>query len=62
MKNRIGGTCGACRVLAGKPGGSRPLGRLRWNDNIKTVLKKYVWKAWFNQVQGRQNAGNLLTA
>jgi hypothetical protein len=31
---------GVCRVLIGKPEGKRPLGRsrLRWKDNIKTVL------------------------
>jgi hypothetical protein len=30
------------RILVGKPGGKRPLGRLRrrWEDNIKMVLRK----------------------
>ena len=33
---------GAYRVLVGKPGGKRPLGRLnrRWNDNRRWILKK----------------------
>jgi hypothetical protein len=32
---------GVCRVLAGKPEGKRPLGRLRcrWEDNIKMDLQ-----------------------
>jgi hypothetical protein len=33
-------------VIAGKPGGKRPLGRRRrrWKDKIKTSLKKTVWE------------------
>ena len=34
---RMGERSGACRVLAGKPEGNRPLGRpiRKWEDNIK---------------------------
>jgi hypothetical protein len=33
------------RILAGKPEGKRPLGRLRhrWLDNIKTDLREIGW-------------------
>ena len=37
------------RVLMGKPGGKRPLGRprRRWEDNIKTNLQEVgVWTGW----------------
>jgi hypothetical protein len=44
-KNEMGGACsvygvGVHRVLVGKSGGRRPLGRPRliWNDNIKMAL------------------------
>jgi len=46
-KNEMGGVCssygegrGVYRVLLGKPGGKRPMGRprLRWEDNIKVKL------------------------
>jgi hypothetical protein len=39
---RMGESRGVCRVLAGKPEGKRPLGRLRrrWQDNIKMDLQK----------------------
>jgi hypothetical protein len=35
-----GGRRGVCRVLVGKPGGKRPLGkpRHRWEDDIKMKL------------------------
>jgi len=38
----------AYRVLVGKPGGKRTLGRPRcwWEDNIKTILRKWVGGAW----------------
>ena len=32
---RMGEGRGVHRVLVGKPGGKRPLGRPRWEDNIK---------------------------
>jgi hypothetical protein len=39
---RIGEKTGVYRVLVGKPGGKRPLGRprCRWQDNIKIDLWK----------------------
>jgi hypothetical protein len=48
--------------LAEKPGGNRLLGRLIWEDNIKTVLKKYVGKAWYNQVQDRDKSRAVVNA
>jgi hypothetical protein len=35
----------ACRILAGKPEGKRPLGRprRRWVDNIEMDLREIVW-------------------
>ena len=43
----MGGACGAYgegrgvhRVLVGKPEGKRPLGRPRWEDNIKMDLQE----------------------
>jgi hypothetical protein len=32
----------ACRILVGKPGGKRPLGRqrCRWEDNIKQIIER----------------------
>jgi hypothetical protein len=35
----------ACRILAGKPEGKRPLGRprRRWVDNIKMDLREIGW-------------------
>jgi hypothetical protein len=38
---RVGEGRGVYRILAGKPGGKRPLGRprLRWEDNIKMDLQ-----------------------
>jgi hypothetical protein len=34
---------GAYRILVGRPEGRRPLGRprLRWEDNIKWIFKKW---------------------
>jgi len=42
---------GAYRVLVRKPEGKRPLGRprRRWEDNMKTDLRKWdvrVWTGW----------------
>jgi len=39
---RMGERRGIYRVLVGKPGGKRPLGRPRhrWEDNIKMVLQE----------------------
>ena len=48
--------------FGGKPGGNRPLERLRRKDNIKTVLKKYVGKAWCNQVQDEGKSWAVVNA
>jgi hypothetical protein len=39
---------GAYRILAGRPEGTRPLGRptRRWEDNIKMDLQDVGWEAW----------------
>ena len=36
---------GAYRILVGKPGGRRPLGRprRRWEERIKMDLREVVW-------------------
>jgi hypothetical protein len=42
---RIGEKRNAYRILVGKPGGRRPLGRprRRWVDNIKIDLREIGW-------------------
>ena len=53
--NEIGGTCstyvesrGVYRVLVGKPEGRGPLGRpkLRWEDNIRWIFRKWYVGLW----------------
>jgi len=41
----IGDSGGAYRVLVGRPGGKRPLGRctLPWKDSIKIFLQEVGW-------------------
>jgi hypothetical protein len=45
------------RILVGKPGGKRPLGRprRRWVDNIKMNLREIEWDRmdWINLTQER---------
>jgi hypothetical protein len=47
----------ACRILVGRSGGKRPLGRLRhrWWDNIKMDLKEIRWCGmdWIDLSQDR---------
>jgi len=54
---RTGERRGACRVLVGKPGGNRPLGRPRhkWKDNIKMDLQEVGWSGigWIDLVHYR---------
>jgi hypothetical protein len=54
---RMGEKRNAYRVLVGKPGGSRPLGRPRgmWVDNIKTDLRETGEDGmdWIDLVQDR---------
>jgi hypothetical protein len=33
----------ACRVLLGKPDGKRPVGRRRWEGNIKMDVREVGW-------------------
>jgi hypothetical protein len=42
---RMGAKRNACRILVGKPEGTRPLGRprYRWVDNIKMDLRERGW-------------------
>jgi hypothetical protein len=58
---------GEYRVLVGRPGGRRPLGRprRRWEDNIKMDLQEVGWGAWtgliwlmIGQVAGCCECGN----
>jgi hypothetical protein len=46
---------GACSHFVKKPAGNRPLGRprLTWEDNIKTILKKSVRRAWSGLIRLR---------
>jgi hypothetical protein len=45
------------RILVGKPEGKRPLGRcrLRWEDNIKIVLREIGWGSmdWIDPIRNR---------
>jgi hypothetical protein len=43
---RIGEKRNAYKILVGKPGGKRPLGRSRrrWLDNIKMDLREVGWR------------------
>jgi len=45
------------KILAGKPGGKRPLGgpRRRWEDNIRIILRGIMWEVlyWINPTQHR---------
>jgi len=54
---RMGQGRGVYRVLVGKPGGKRPLGRprRRWEDNIKTDLQEVGGgcEDWMELIQDR---------
>jgi hypothetical protein len=54
---RIGEKTSAYRILVGKPGGKRPLGRprSRWEDNIRINLRELGWGGmeWINLAQDR---------
>jgi len=63
-KNEMGEACGIhgvgrgmYRVLVGKPGGKRPMGRprRRWEDNVKMDLEEVGCGGmeWINVVQDR---------
>jgi hypothetical protein len=54
---RIGEKRNAYRILVGKPGGKRPLGRpgRRWMNNIKMDLREIGWYGmdWIDLAQDR---------
>ena len=54
---------GACRVLAGKPEGRRPLGRPRpgWEDNIKMGIRTVGLEVidWIDLTQDRERWGKV---
>ena len=59
---RMGARRGGCRVLVGKPGGKRPLGRARhrW-EGFKMDLQKVGWGAWMGLIWLRSGTdGGLL--
>ena len=57
---------GVYRILVGKPGGKRPLGkrRRRWEDNIKMDLQGvgYVGMDWIELAQDRDRWRALVSA
>jgi len=56
----MGESRGVYRVMVGKPEGKRPLGRprLRWEDNIRWIFRKWdVW-AWTGSVWLRKGTGD----
>jgi len=63
---RKGEERGLYRVLAGKPEGKRPLGRLRhrWVDNIRTALQEVGCghMDWIGLAQDRDRWRTLLSA
>jgi hypothetical protein len=54
---RMGEKRNACRILVGKPKGTRPLGRprRRWLNNIKMDLRETGWDSmdWIDLAQDR---------
>jgi hypothetical protein len=53
---RMGEKRGAYRILVGRPEGRRPLGRprRRWEDNIKSIFKKWDGRMdWIELAQDR---------
>jgi hypothetical protein len=58
MEHALGEKRNIYGILAGKPEGKRPLGRLRrrWNDNIKMDLREIGWGG-VNWIQLEQYRG-----
>jgi hypothetical protein len=55
----------AYRILVGRPGGRRPLGRhrRRWEDNIKMDLEEVGWGMdWIDLAQDRDRWRALVNA
>jgi hypothetical protein len=54
---RFGEVRNACKILVGKPEGTRPLGRRRrrWDENIRINLWEMVWHGvdWMHMTQNR---------
>ena len=63
---RMGERRGVYRVLVGKPGGKRPLGRprRRWEDNIKMDLKEMRCESmdWIELAEDRDGWRALVNA
>jgi len=63
---RVGERRGVYRVLVGRPGGKRPLGRprRRWEDNIKMDLQEMgcAGMDWIELVQERDRWRALVNA
>ena len=63
---RIGEVRGMYRVLMGKPGGKRPVGRpmCRWVDNIRTDLQEVGcgYMDWIGLAQDRDRWRTLVSA
>jgi hypothetical protein len=63
---RMGEGSGAYRVLVGRPGGRRPLGRprRRWEDNIKMDLQEVGWGGmdWIDMAQDRDRWRAVVSA
>jgi hypothetical protein len=61
---RTGEKTNAYRILIGKPGGKRPLGRRRrrWDDNIKMDLTAVGWgdTDWIDLAQDRDQGRALV--
>jgi hypothetical protein len=56
---------GVYRILMGKPGGKRPLGRPRrkWEDNIKMDLREVGWDmGWIELAKDRDRWQAFMTA
>jgi hypothetical protein len=51
----MGAKRNAYRLLVGKPGEKRPLGRRRWEDNLKMEFRKIRWDVidWSQLAQDR---------